>query len=110
VAAPIFRLDVDVEQVAARSGARVERVRRPVEEKQASAGNDFAIVFGEPAEVAAVVDGLSDPRFVGLGHELENLVVPPAGINKHTATMASDERSVGGRRQPRLQHEKKYKT
>ena len=110
MAAAIIQLDVDVEEVAAGGGARVEGMRRPVEQKQARAGDDLTVVFSEPAEIAVVGDGLCDPRFVCLNHELEDLIVSASGINKHAATMTGDERSVGGRRQPGFQHDEQYKT
>jgi len=57
-----------------------------------------------------VANGLGDPRFMSLSHELEDLIVAAARIHKHAAAMVSDERSVGGGRQPRLQHDEQYKT
>ena len=108
--AAVFGLDVDVEEIAARGGARVEGVRGPVEEEEADAGDDFAILFSEPAEVAAVGDGLRDPRLVGLRHELEDRIVAAAGVDEHAATVAGDEWSVGSGRQPRLEHDEQYKT
>ena len=109
MAAAIFRLDVDVQEVAAGIVSRIEGMRRPVEEEEAGSGDYFAVVFGEPAEVAAVGDGLRDPRLVRLGHELENLIVAAAGIDKHAAAMMRDERSVGGESLPRLQHDEQYR-
>jgi tRNA(Ile)-lysidine synthase len=47
---------------------------------------------------------------VGLGHELEDLIVATAGIDKHAAAVARDEWSVGGGGQPGLQHDEQYKT
>jgi hypothetical protein len=85
-------------------------MRGPVEKEEAGAGDDFAVVFGEPAEVAAIGDSLRDPWLVGLGHELENLIVAAASVDEHAATVMADERSVGGGRQPRLQHDEQYKT
>lgn len=109
-ATAIFGLDVDVEKIAARGGVRVEGMRRPVEEEQAGTSDDFAIVLGEPAEVAAIGDGLGDPGIVGLSHELEHLIVTAAGIDEHAAAVMGDERSVGGGGQPRLQHDQQYRT
>ena len=110
MAAAIIRLYIDVKEIAASSGPRVEGVRGPVEQKQARASDDLTVVFGEPAKIAVVRDGLGDPRLVGLSHELEHLIVAASGINKHAATMTGDERSVGGRRQPGFQHDEQYKT
>lgn len=110
VAPAILSLHVDVQQVSAQRGSRVERVRRPVEQQQPGAGNHFTVFFGKPAEIAMVGDGLGDPRFVRLSHELEDLIVAAACIHKHAAAVTSDERSVGGGRQPRLQHDEQYKT
>lgn len=110
MAAAIIRLDVDVEEVAASRGAWIEGVRRPVEQEQPRSRHDLAIVFGEPAKIAAVGNGLCDPRLVGLRHELEDLIVAASGIDKHAATMTGDERSVGRRRQPGFQHDEQYKT
>ncbi len=109
-AAAIFGLDIDVEEIAAPGRARVKRMRRPIEQEQARTGNNLAVVFGEPAEITVIGDGLCHPRFVDLGHELEDLIVAAPGIDKHAAPMASDERSVGGSRQPGLQHDEQYKT
>ena len=92
LAAAIFGLDVDVEQIAARGGARIEGMRRPVEEEQAGAGDDCAVVFAEPAEVAAFLDGFGDPGLVRLRHDVEYLIVAAAGIDEHAAAMVSDER------------------
>jgi hypothetical protein len=41
---------------------------------------------------------------------LQNGIVAAAGIDKHAAAMARDERGVGGNRQPGFQHGEKYKT
>ena len=108
-AAAMIGLDVNVEKITTGGGARVEWVRRPVEDEQASTGDDNAIVFREPAEIAAVGDGLRYPGLVGLGHKLEHLVVATAGIDKHAPAMVGDERSVGGRREPGLQHDEQYR-
>jgi tRNA(Ile)-lysidine synthase len=109
-ASAIVLLDVNVEEVAAVGGARIEGMRRPVKQKQARPGDNLPVVLGEPAEIAVVGDGLCDPRLVGLRHELEHLIVAASGIDKHAATMTGDERSVGGRRQPGFQHDQQYKT
>ena len=85
-------------------------MRRPIEDEQSGARNDRAVIFGEPAEVAAIGDSLRDPRLVGLGHELEHLIVAAAGIDKHAATMAGNEVRVGGGGEPRLQHHEQYRT
>jgi hypothetical protein len=108
MAAAVFGLDVDVEQVAARGGTGIERMRGPVEQEEASTSDDFAIVLGEPTEVVAIGDGLGDPRFVGLGHELEDLIVAAASVDKHAAAVVGDERRVGSGRQPRL-HDEQYR-
>jgi hypothetical protein len=110
MAAAILRLNVDIQQIAAQGGTRIERMWRPVEQQQAGAGNHIPLVFGKPAKIALVGYCLGDPRFVGLSHQLENLIVAAAGIDKHAATMASNERSIGGGRQPGLQHVEQYKT
>jgi hypothetical protein len=67
-AAAMIRFDVDVEEIAAGCRTRVKRMRRPVKDEQAGAGDDGSVVLGEPAEVAAAGDGLGDPGFVGLRH------------------------------------------
>lgn len=108
-AAAVFGLDVNIEQIAARSGSRVERMRRPVEQEQAGAADNLAVVFAEPAKVFAIGDGLGDPRLVGLGHNIEDLIVAAAGVNEHAAAVVRDERSVVGCRRPGLQHEEKYR-
>jgi tRNA(Ile)-lysidine synthase len=110
MAATIIPLNVDIEEVAAGCGARVEGMRGPVEQQQARAGDHLTVVFCEPAKIAAVGNGLFDPRLVSLRHELEDLIVAPSGIYKHTATMTRDKRSVGGRRQPGFQHDEQDKT
>lgn len=109
-AAPILRLHVDVEQIAARGGARIERMRRPVEEEQTGSADDGAAVFAEPADVAAFLDHFCDPRFVRLSHNVEYLIVAAACIDKHAAAMMGDEGSVGSSRQPGSQHDEQYKT
>lgn len=108
-AAAVFGLDVNIEQVAARGGSRVERVRGPVEKEEAGASNDLAVIFAEPAEVLALGDGLGDPRLVRLRHDIEDLIVAAAGIDEHTAAVMSDERSVVGCGRPRLQHDEQYR-
>ncbi len=109
VAAAVFGLDVNIEQVTAAAGLRIEGMGRPVEQKQTRTGDHFAIVFAEPAKVFALGDGLRDPGLVRLGHEFEDLIVAAAGVDEHAAAMVSDERSVGGRGRPRLQHDQKYR-
>lgn len=85
-------------------------MRRPVEQQQPGPGNHSTVFFGEPAKITMVVNGLGDPRFVSLSHELEDLIVAAPRIHKHAPAMVSDERSVGGGREPRLQHDEQYKT
>jgi hypothetical protein len=91
MAAAIILLNVNVEQVSAGGRARVERVRGPVKQEQTRSGNNRTVIFGEPAKVAAIRDGLRDPWLVSLRHELEHLIVPASGIDKHAATMTGDE-------------------
>ena len=109
VAAAIFRFNVNIEQVSAPAGLRIERVRRPVEQQQARSSDDFAILFTEPTEVFSLGDGLRNPGFVRLNHQIQKLIVAPAGVNKHAPAMACDEWSVGGRSRPCVQHDEQYR-
>lgn len=109
-AAPVLRFHIDVQQVAAFGRARIEWVRRPIEQKQPGAGHRHAFVFHDPANVQAVGNGFGDPRLMHLRHYLQDLVIAAPGIDKHTATMTSDKGSIGSNRQPGSQHEEKYKT
>ncbi len=107
--AAVFRLDVDVEQVAAMGGARIERVRGPVEDHEAGSGNGAVSVKGKPADVLAVFDGLGDPRLEVAGHDVDDLIVGAACVDEHATAMMGDEGSIGGRGRSGFQHGEKYK-
>jgi hypothetical protein len=59
--AAVLRFDVDIQQVAALILARVQRVRRPVENHQAGAGDHLPAFGGKPAQVPAVRQPLFHP-------------------------------------------------
>ena len=108
LAAAMARLDIDVAQVAALGRPRIERMRGPVEQQQASAGDYLAFIFREPSDVAPVGNSLRHPGLVVLVHDLQHLVVATPGIDKHPVPMARDQRRVGRNRQPCSQHGKQY--
>lgn len=108
--AAVFRLDIDIEQVGALGGTRVERMRRPVEDHESRSGDNTVSVAGKPADVFAVLDGFGDPRLEVADHDVEDLVVGAAGIDKHAAAVMGDEGSVGGPGRSGFQHGEKYRT
>jgi len=110
LAAAMAGLDVNIAEIAADGRARVERVRGPVKEQEARAGDDLPFVFGKPAEVTAFGNGLRDPGLVGVRHDLQHLIVAASGIDEHAAAMAGDELCVRGSGHPGFQHGKQYKT
>ena len=85
-------------------------MRRPVQQQQAPAGHHCALVFGEPANVAAVNNRLRHPRLVVLVHNFQHLIVTPPRVHKHAVPMARDQRRIACNRQPRSQHAKQYKS
>lgn len=106
--ATVFRLNIDVEQVAAMGGARVERMRGPVEDHESGAGDDAVSVAGEPADVEAVLDGFCDPGLEVAGHDVEDLIVGASGVDEHAAAVMGYERGIGGCGPSGFQHGKKY--
>jgi len=106
--AAVLRLDVDVEQVSALGGARVERVRCPVEEHEPGSGDHAVSVAGEPADVFAVLDGPGHPGLEIAGHDVEDLIVGASSVDEHAAAMMSDEAGVCSGCRSGFQHGEKY--
>jgi hypothetical protein len=91
----IFRIDIDVEQVATVASG-IEGMRRPVKDEESSAGDGLAVVEDEPAEVFSSLHHFNQPGRKALRHIAEEVVVRAAGIDKHAMTMAGDDGCVRG--------------
>lgn len=94
---PVCRLYVDVQQISAVNGCRIERVRGPVEKHQAAAADHLAgIVQRQPAHVLAGLELLGDPGVKMLLHHVQDPVVRAACIHKHTPAMAGNDGGISG--------------
>jgi hypothetical protein len=76
----------------------------PVEQQQSGSGDNFALIFGEPAEISAFVHHAHDPRLEVLGHDVQYLVIAASGIYKHAMAMVGNGGGVGWGGCARLKH------
>jgi hypothetical protein len=102
--AAMFRLHVNIQQVAALILTRIKRMRRPVENDQARSGNHLAALCGQPAEIPSVRQPGFDPWFEVLRHHIKDPVVLAPSIHKHSPPVVGDDSRVCGRRCSYLVH------
>ncbi len=91
----VLCFNVDIEQISALRRVRVKGMRRPVEQQKPCPGDDFAVVFGEPAKVLTFIDHSRNPGLKVLRHHLKRWRIPTSSVDEHTVAMAGDCGGVG---------------
>ena len=105
-AAPaVFRLDEDIQHIAALFSGGIKVVRCPVEEQKAGRSNGAVAILDNPADILVVEKHAPHPWLEVSSHLIQDCVRSTIRIGKHCLAMARDQFCIVNRSSPSFEHD-----